>query len=114
MLVEKIYYDVKGSVKNKIKKIKDKKMKIKINVDTERPPTLTFPAFTSTEDVLTVHTSVSLLFFFLHVHKQKYIHSSHFGTVFFLPFFFVHKKITKAPKSTIESACGDACCGLAR
>lgn len=43
MLVEKIYYDVKGSVKKKIKKIKDKKMKIKINEDTERPPNTNFP-----------------------------------------------------------------------
>lgn len=51
-----------------------------------------FPVFTSTEDV-PVHTSVSLLF---HVHKQKYIHSSHFGTVFF--FFFLYTKITKSSK----------------
>lgn len=56
-----------------------------------------FPVFTSTEDV-PVHTSVSLLF---HVHKQKYIHSSHFGTVFFF-FFFVHKNYKKLQKAPLN------------
>lgn len=34
--------------------------------------------------------------FIFHVHKQKYIHSSHFGTVFFS--FFCTQKITKSSK----------------
>lgn len=60
-----------------------------------RPPvTLTFPVFSSTEDV-PVSTSVSL-----HVHKQKYIHSSHFGTFFF--FFFVHKNYKKLQKAPLN------------
>lgn len=63
---------------------------------TERPPNTNFPVFNSTEDV-PVHTSVSHLF---HVHKQKYIHSSHFGTVFF--FFFVHKNYKKLQKAPLN------------
>lgn len=41
--------------------------------------------------------------------KTKYIHSSHFGTGSFLLLllFFFTQKLQKAPKSTIESACGD-------
>lgn len=94
------YYDVKGSVK-KVKIKQNERQKKRTQKATKHT---NFPVFSSTEDV-PVHTSVSLLF---HVHKQKYIHSSHFGTVFFL--FFCTQKLQKAPKSTIESACGDPGC----
>lgn len=82
--------------------MKDKTTKIKTNTEGHHK---LFPTSPATEDV-PVHTSASLC----HVHKQKYIHSSHFGTVFSVS--FIHKKLQKAPKSTIESACGDRTCGL--
>lgn len=100
MLVENVLLWCK-----RLSKKSKKKKKWKTTQKTQKATKHTnFPVFSSTEEV-PVHTSVSLLF---HVHKQKYIHSSHFGTVFF---FFCTQKLQKAPKSTIESACGDRGCG---
>lgn len=77
-------------------------MKIKINVDTERPPTLTFPAFTSTEDVLTVHTSVSLLFFFsMYINKNTFIQVI-LEQFFFFLFFLYTKKLQKLQKAPLN------------
>lgn len=67
----------------------------------------TFPNFTSTEDV-PVYTSASLC----HVHKQKYIHSSHFGTVF--SFFFLHKNYKKLQKAPLNRPVVTLAVGIAR
>lgn len=57
--------------------------------------TLTFPSFPAQKTSL----FTPVYRFIFHVHKQKYIHSSHFGTVFFSFFLYTknYKKLQKAP-----------------
>lgn len=82
MLVENVSLWCKRLSK-KVKITTDKKQNNNKKKRTQKAAKHNVPIVSST--LVPSHASV------FHVHKQKYIHSSHFGT------FFVHEKLQKAP-----------------
>lgn len=101
MLVENVLLWCKRLSKKSKKKKKNEKQPKRHR----RPPnTLTFPSFPAQKTSL---FTLLYRFFFMYINKNTFIQ------VILEQFFsfFCTQKLQKAPKSTIESACGDRGCG---